>query len=138
MARRLPLYLFVLFVASLLYDAVIWGALPSLPDIGRDLRTVMHGRALLADTYTAIGRPIDAAVPTLLDYGTTRLERAFEIIRPQMLEHIELAPDLVFGPVTNTMHRWIRISYWFPPVLLVATLLAWVTRPRKVSFIPHR
>jgi hypothetical protein len=43
--------------------------------------------------------------------------------------------DLIFGTSWNRPHRWLKIAYWLPPMLLALSLLLWWQRSRKVRLI---
>lgn len=132
MKSRLHLIALVLFLVTLAYDAVVWGALPALPDVGASIAESAQREAPLAATYVALGRSLDAAVPLLQSFGARRLEEAlgegFERIRTDST----VAMDLIFNTTWNAAHRWLKTMYWAAPALLLLTLLTWVRRPRQV------
>jgi hypothetical protein len=138
MKRRLYLVALILFVASLLYDLVVWGALPLLPEVGTSIVDSANREAPLAATYVALGRHIDAAVPALQAFGEQRLIDAvgegFERIRGDST----VAIDLIFNTTWNVQHRWLKTVYWAAPFLLLLTVVLWTRRPKQVRTLGRR
>lgn len=138
MKVRLHLLAFLLLLASLLYDLVIWGAVPALDEVGPAIADSARREAPLAATYIALGAPIDGAIPFLRSFGqerlTTALAEGFERIR----EDRTVAMDLIFGASWNNQHRWIKTMYWAPLPLLLLTLVLWLRRPRQVHTLATR
>lgn len=133
MKRHLHLIALIFFVVSLLYDIVIWGALPLLPDVGASIVASARREAPLAATYISIGRGLDDAFPSLQAFGAQRLAGAlgdgFERIR----DDPTVAMDLIFGTTWNRQHRWIKTVYWAAPFFLLLFIVSWLRRPRQVS-----
>jgi hypothetical protein len=46
--------------------------------------------------------------------------------------------DLIFNTTWNSEHRWMKIMYWAPPLLLLLTLLLYSRRPKQVHAIGRR
>lgn len=136
--RRLHLLALLLFVATLLYDLVVWGAVPALPDVGASIEQSARREAPLAATYIALGGSIDAALPALQAFGVRRLEDAFGDGFERIRENASVTMDLLFGATWNASHRWVKTMYWAPPLLLLLTLLLWSRRPRAVHVIGRR
>lgn len=138
MKRNAHVIALALFVLFLLYDLVVWGAAPSLPDVGEAIVASANREAPLAATYVLLGTPLDAALPSLQAFGADRLTDAlgegFERIR----NDATVAMDLIFNTTWNAQHRWIKFAYWMPPLLLLATVFLWWRRPRKVSTFGRR
>lgn len=138
MKSRLHVIALVLFVLSLLYDVIVWGALPQIPDIGDDIVDSANREAPLAATYVLLGRPIDAAVPALQAFGEERLTDAFSEGFERIRVDSTVAMDLIFNTTWNAEHRWLKTVYWFPPLLLIVTFILWWRRPRKVATLGRR
>lgn len=135
MKNRLHLIVLVLFVLCFLYDLVVWGSVPALPDVGPGIADSARREAPLATTYIALGGVIDSAVPSLQAFGAARLTAAigegFERIRADPT----VAMDLIFNTTWNASHRWIKTMYWAAPVLLLLTLISWARRPKPVHMV---
>lgn len=135
MKSRLHLLAIALFVASLLYNVIVWGGVRDLPDVGPAIADSAQREAPLAATYIAIGGIIDSAIPSLGTFGSARLTDAlgegFERIRGDST----VAMDLVFGTTWNAAHRWLKTMYWATPVFLLMALIFWVRRPRQVRVL---
>lgn len=138
MGNRLRWYALVLLILALLFDLAIWGAVPQLPKIGAGIVASAHREAPLATTYITIGEPLDKAIPALGTFGTMYLQDAFAEGVERLAETPTLSMELIFQESWNRAHRWLKVAYWLPPILLAVTLLFWWLRPRKVQFIPHR
>lgn len=138
MKRNAHVIALVLFILFLLYDLVVWGALPAIPDVGEDIVASANREAPLAAAYILIGAPIDNAVPALQAFGTDRLTTAFGEGFARIKADSTVAMDLIFSSNWNVQHRWIKFTYWLPPLLLLATAILWWRRPRKVSTFGRR
>ena len=138
MKRRLHLIALILFVLSLLYDIVVWGAAPSLPDVGDAIVGSANREAPLAATYIFLGRGIDAGVPLLRTFGEARLTGAlgegFERIRNDST----VAMDLIFGTTWNFQHRWLKTVYWAAPIFLLFAIVLWTRKPKQVRSLGGR
>lgn len=138
MKARLHLLALLLFLATLVYDLVVWGALPALPEIGASIADSARREAPLAATYVALGRHLDAAIPTLRAFGEQRLTAAFEAGFERIRAEPTVAMDLIFDTTWNHQHRWIKLAYWAAPLLLLLTLVLWLRRPRQVRTLGRR
>lgn len=132
MKRNLHVIALVLFVLSLGYNLLVWGAVPRLPEVGDAIAASARREAPLAATYIALGSPIDAAVPSLQAFGEHRLVAAFGEGFERIRDDSTVAMDLIFTSTWNVQHRWLKTVYWLAPLLLVLTLVLWLRRPRKV------
>ncbi|MBN8727229.1 MAG: hypothetical protein J0H15_05925 [Xanthomonadales bacterium] len=138
MRRRLHLIALVLFVLTLGYDLVVWGALPRLPGIGAQIAVSARHEAPLATTYIVLGAPLDAALPALQAFGERRLAAAFAEGFAELDEEATAAMDVIFNSTWNAQHRWLKLMYWAPPLLLVLTLLLWSRKPKQVRMFSGR
>jgi hypothetical protein len=77
-------------------------------------------------------------VPALQAFGEDRISIALSEGFPRIREDSTVAMDLIFNTTWNVEHRWLKTVYWFPPLLLVATVIFWLRRPRKVSTLGRR
>ncbi|MFC4819157.1 hypothetical protein [Dokdonella ginsengisoli] len=138
MRRRLHLFSLSLFLIALLYDLVVWGAVPVLDEVGASIAGSARREAPLAATYIALGAPLDEAVPLLQSLGRSRLTAALSESFDRIGEDKTVAMDLVLGPAWNNQHRWIKTMYWAPPGLLLLTFVLWLRRPRPVRTLADR
>lgn len=138
MKRRLYMIALALFVVSLLYDLVVWGSLPLLPEVGASIVDSAGREAPIATTFIALGSHLDAAMPALQAFGQQRLTAAigegFERIRGDST----VAMDLIFNTTWNAQHRWLKTMYWAPLFFLLLTLVFWVRRPKRVRTLGRR
>ena len=135
MVRRLPIYVYVALALTLLFDLAVWGAAPRLPGAGVGIVASAKREAPLAATYIALGRRLDALVPPLGAFGLAYLEDAFAEGQARIVETPTLAMDLIFREDWNRAHRWLKVGYWLPPLLIAASLVLWWQRSRKVRLI---
>ena len=138
MKARLHLFALLLFFVSLIYDLLVWGAVPALDEVGPAIADSARREAPLAATYIALGAPIDAAIPFLQSFGRDRLTEAWSESFERIREDKTVAMDLVFGTTWNAQHRWIKTMYWAPPLLLLATLVLWLRRSKQVHMLTAR
>ena len=138
MKRHLHVIALVVFVLSLLYDLVVWGALPRVPEVGEDIVASANREAPLAATYILLGNPIDAALAPLQTFGEARLTAALSEGFPRIKADSTVAIDLIFNTTWNAAHRWLKTVYWMPPLCLVLTAILWWRRPRKVTTFRRR
>jgi hypothetical protein len=135
MKSRLHVIALVLFVASLLYNVIVWGGVRTLGDVGVAISDSARREAPLAATYIAAGNIIDAAVPSLGEFGGARLASALGDAFASIRTTPGVAMDLVFGPALNASHTWLRTTYWATPVLLLIAVITWVRRPKPVRLL---
>ena len=138
MKRRLYLPALLLFVATLLYDIVVWGALPALPEVGASITASAAREAPLASTYIFLGRRVDQSVPALQAFGARRLTDAFGDGFERIRADSTVAMDLIFNTTWNRQHRWLKTTYWAAPVFLLLALVFWSLRPRQVRVFGRR
>jgi hypothetical protein len=138
MKSRLYLIALALFIICMLYDVVVWGALPVLPEVGASITTSANREAPLASTYIALGSRIDAQVPALQAFGAQRLQDAFGEGFARISENAAVAMDLIFNTTWNSQHRWIKTMYWAAPFFLVLTIVLWMMRPKPVRVMGRR
>ncbi|MBN8482457.1 MAG: hypothetical protein J0L88_12815 [Xanthomonadales bacterium] len=138
MRRRLHLVAVILFLAVLVFDLVVWGAVPGLPEVGESIARSARSEAPLATTFITLGAILDGAVPALERFGAGLFTDALADAFPRIVENPNLAMDLVFSTRLNATHGWLKLLYWAAPVLLLASLLLWVRKPKKVSLIGRR
>lgn len=138
MTKHLHVIAFVMFLVVLGFNLIVWGAVPSLPDVGPDIERSAGKEAMFASGYIALGRHLDAAVPSLGNYGakimTASVGESFARIREQP----NVAMDLILSSRYNRTHGWLKFCYWAAPALLVLTILLWARRPKKVRLIGAR
>jgi hypothetical protein len=132
MKSQLHVIAIVLFAICFLYDIVVWGGVPTLPDVGAFIADSAHREAPLATTYIAIGTPLDAAMPSLGDYANLRLTEGLSEGFDRIKEDPTVAMDLIFGTTWNPTHRMIKAMYWGAPIMLLVSTILWVRRPKPV------
>lgn len=138
MRKRLHLVVTFLFLAVLLFDLVVWGAVPGLADVGPAIARSAGNEAPLATTYITLGALLDGRLPALERYGASVFTEALGEIFPRIVEAPPLAMDLIFSNRLNGTHAWLKTMYWGAPVLFVLTLLLWLRKPKKVSLMGRR
>jgi hypothetical protein len=136
--KRLSVAALVLFALSLLYDLVVWGALPLVPEVGEDIVASANREAPLAATYILLGSPLDSAFPSLQAFGEARLTAALSEGFPRIKADSTVAIDLIFNTTWNAQHSWLKMVYWMPPLMLVLAAIFWWRRPRKVATFGRR
>ena len=138
MKRHLHQIAIALFVLSLLYNLVVWGSLPRVPDVGRQIAASAYREAPLAATYIGLGSLIDGVVPALQAFGEKRVTDAFGEGFERIRNDETVAMDLILRGTWNAQHRWIKTMYWMPPLLLVLSVILWLRRPRTVHSLGRR
>ena len=138
MRRRLHLVASILFVIALLFDLVVWGAVPGLPEVGAGIERSARNEALLASTYIALGSYIDRMLPALEAFGAGLMTSAIGDAFARIAENPNLAMDLILTQSFNRTHGWLKTMYWATPVLLAISALLWARKPKKVSLIGRR
>lgn len=133
MRSRVHVLSLVLSAASLLYNAVVWGGVHYLNDVGAALAESARREAPLAATYIAIGGAIDRAMPSLGEFGASRLTDALSPGFEQVRADPATGMAVVFGSTLNVSHTWLRTMYWSTPVFLILACISWVRRPRQVK-----
>ncbi len=135
MRRRLHVIAMVVFLLVLGFDLVVWGGVPSIPDVGAKIERSAHAEAPLAATYLFIGGLIADALPSVGHWGAATMTEALGPLLPRIAEEPAVAMDLILNTSQGRLHGWIRTAYWGAPVLLVITALLWWRRPKKISFM---
>lgn len=138
MKSRLYLIALALFIVSLLYNFVVWGAMPRLPGVGPAIVDSARREAPLATTYIAIGDRIDGAFSSAQSFGAQRLDDALGDGFARIAEDPGVAMDLIFNTTWNGAHRWLKTAYWAAPFFLLLTIVLWVLRPRQVRTLVRR
>ena len=138
MKNRLYLIALALFLASLLYDVVVWGAMPHLPEVGTSIVNSSRREAPLATTYIAIGSALDGVFPSAQAFGAERLTEALSEGFTRIHADPGVAMDLIFNTTWNSTHRWLKTMYWAAPFFLLLTVVLWVLRPRKVRILGRK
>jgi hypothetical protein len=138
MKYRLYLIALALFLVSLLYNLVVWGAMPRLPEVGASIVDSARREAPLATTYIAIGGPLDSALSSAQSFGAQRLTDALGEGFARIHEDPSVAMDLIFNTTWNSAHRWLKTTYWAAPLFLLLTIVLWVLRPRQVRTLGPR
>jgi hypothetical protein len=135
MRSRVHVLSLVLFAASLLYNAVVWGGTHYLGEIGTAMIESAQREAPLAATWIAIGGVIDRALPSLGEFGASRLTEALSPGFEQVRADPATGMAIVFGPAWNVSHTWLKTMYWSTPVFLLLAAVSWARRPRQVRVL---
>ena len=104
MRRHLHTIALILFVLVFLFDLVLWGAVPGLPDVGTSIERSAHAEAVLASLYLALGVPLDAAVGALHSLGTGIMTAGLGPGFERILAEPHVAMDLIFSSSFNATH----------------------------------
>ncbi len=135
MRSRVHVLSLVLFAASLLYNAVVWGGTHYLAEVGTAMIDSARRESPLAATYIAIGSVIDRAMPSLGEFGASRLTDALAPGFEQVRADPATGMAIVFGSTWNVSHTWLKTMYWSTPVFLLLAVVSWVRRPRQVRVL---
>ena len=135
MRSRVHVLSLVLFAASLLYNTVVWGGAYYLAEIGTAIIESAQREAPLAATYIAVGGVIDRALPSLGEFGASRLTEALGPGFEQIRADPATGMAIVFGATLNVSHTWLRTMYWSTPVFLLLAAVSWVRRPKQVRVL---
>ncbi len=138
MRRYLHSIALVLLGLSLLFDLVLWGAVPDLPEVGPQIAHSAHSEAILASTYMALGGYLDAAIRGFHEFGTHMMSDALSPGFPRIIEDPNVAMDLILNSNFNRSHGWVKTLYWAPPILLVVFAVLFALRPKQVKLIRTR
>jgi len=132
MRSRVHVLSLVLFAASLLYNVVVWGGTYYLAEIGAAIIESAQRESPLAATYIAVGGVIDRAVPSLGEFGASRLTDALGEGFEQVRSDPATGMAIVFGSTWNVSHTWLKTMYWSTPLFLLLAAVSWVRRPKQV------
>ncbi len=138
MRRHLHTIALILLGLALLFDLVLWGAVPDLPEVGPQIARSANSEAILASTYMALGAYLDAAVSGLHAFGTHMMTDALSPGFARIIEEPSVAMDLILNSTFNRSHEWVKTMYWAPPVLLVVFGILFAFRPKQVKLIRTR
>jgi hypothetical protein len=133
MRSRVHVLSLVLFAASLLYNAVVWGGVRYLGDIGNFIAEAAQRESPLASTYIAAGGAIDRAMPSLGEFGASRLTDALSPGFDQLRADPATGMAIAFGTTWNASHTWLKTMYWSTPVFLLLAIISWARRPKQVK-----
>lgn len=138
MKRHLHLVTLFLFILCLLYDVVVWGALPGLPEIGRPIIESAQREAPLASSYIWLGRGVDGVAAPLQAFGIRCLDGALGDGAERIKASPDLAMDILFSDTWNSEHRWFKAMYWGAPCFAFLAAFFWWRRPRKLGAFDKR
>jgi hypothetical protein len=138
MKNRWHIVVLVLFVVCFLYDVIVWGSVDLLPVVGSGIADSAAREAPLAATYIAIGRRLDAAMPSLGAFGRDRLTEAFGDGFERIRADPTVAMDLMFGTTWNAAHSALKLAYWAAPLLLVVAIVLLARRPKAIRTVGRR
>jgi hypothetical protein len=133
MRRHLHYIVLALFLLAFFWDLVLWGAVPELPEVGAAIAHSAANEAFLASLYIALGQMLDGSLPSLASFGASMMTGAVGEGFAHIVEAPNLAMEIVLGPSFNSLHAWTKLFYWASPTLLVAFLVLWAFRPKKVQ-----
>lgn len=138
MRKHLHYFALALLLVAFLWDLLLWGAVPDLPQVGSLIEHSAANEALLASIYLALGHPLDSAIPAFGSLGASMMTSGLEEGFARIVEAPNLAMDVILNASFNRTHAWIKMLYWAPPILLVAFLILWVIRPKTVNLVRKR
>ena len=138
MRRRLHLIAISLFVIALLFDLVVWGAVPTLPDVGAAIEGSARKEAFLASIYITLGSFLDGLLPALESTGAAVMTSAIGEAFARIAEAPNIAMDVILSESFNRTHGWVKTMYWATPILFALSALLWARKPKKVSLIGRR
>lgn len=138
MRRRLHLVAISLFVIALLFDLVVWGAVPTLPDVGSAIAASARKEAFLGSLYITLGGYLDGVLPALESTGAAVMTSAIGEAFTRIAESPNIAMDVILTESFNRTHGWVKTMYWATPILFALSALLWARKPKKVSLIGRR
>jgi hypothetical protein len=138
MKRHLHSIALALFMFALLFDLIVWGAAPTLPDAGAAIVSSAKSEAFLASGYITLGQPLVDAVPALGQFGAKILNAAIEPSYERISEDPNVAMDLILNASYGRVHYWLKLMYWSVPVLLFLSIGLWLRKPKQVSLMRGR
>lgn len=125
----------ILFLLCLIVDVLVFGGLAQETSIGTAIAGSARAQAPIAHTYIVIGNPIVAAVPFLQTAGQAMADSAFGDAYPAISATPDAAIDLLFSESRGPLRALFLLCYWGAPLLLLATVLAWLFRTRPTHLI---
>jgi hypothetical protein len=138
MKQHLHWYVIALFLIVLGYDCVVWGGASRLPDVGPQLLASARGEGPLVYLYMSVGSILDAAVPTLDQWGQRHANAALSEGFQRIQEDPRVAMDVVFSQTWNAQHAVLKTMHWTAPVLALISIVMWIRRPKKVALMGRR
>lgn len=130
MKRHLHWLLLAAFLATLVFDAVVWAGAAALPGVGVNLHRGAKREAPLTYLYMTIGRPL--AVGALGEFGRRYAADALANVAREIELKPELAMEIAHGPAKGPRHATLRWMHFAPVVLFCAWLVAYLFRPKSV------
>jgi hypothetical protein len=120
-----------LFLLSFLYNAVVWGGLLRVPEMGAAALDSAKREAPLVLLYMRSGEWL-AEQGLFVDSGRRMADRAFGPAEERVSVSPRAAMDILTGEALNSSHRWLKFNHWLAPFLLLLTLLLLARRPKTV------
>ena len=138
MRKHLHYIALALLLVAFLWDLILWGAVPDLPQVGSLIERSAANEGRLASIYLTLGHPLDSAIPLLGRLGASMVTSGLGEGFARIIETPNLAMDVILNASFNRTHAWIKMLYWAPPILLVSFLILWAIRPKTVNLVRRR
>ncbi|HRQ64729.1 MAG TPA: hypothetical protein PKZ76_07700 [Xanthomonadaceae bacterium] len=121
----------ILFLLSFLYNAVVWGGLLRIPQMGPVALDSAKREAPLVLLYMRSGELL-AQYGLFVTSGERMADRAFGLAEERLRISPRAAMDILTGDAMNASHRWLKLNHWLAPVLLLLGLFLLWRRPKSV------
>lgn len=125
------------FVASLVLNAVVFGALVATPGVGPGVRAAAHFASPIAWVYVSLGDVV-MLVPGAHALGDALVASAWAPLFDRIREAPQIALDILIGGDGNGVTTLLAANYWATPVLLVVWVVCWTLRPKSVHLVRTR
>jgi|APFre7841882724_1041349.scaffolds.fasta_scaffold69258_2 hypothetical protein len=137
MGGRLHLFVLVAALLSLLTNALAWSGLGQEHGIGPIVRESARRESALVSTYLVLGDAL-RALPGIDGFATELALAGYGPALERLKAEPAAAMDVLarggFGPVNAIL----RINTWATPMLLLAWVVAYWLRPRKVHLAQRK
>jgi hypothetical protein len=121
----------ILFLLSFMYNAVVWGGLLRIPQMGPAALDSAQREAPLVLLYMRSGEWL-AGYGLFVSTGERMADRAFGLAEERIRVSPRAAMDILTGDAMTMSHRWLKVNHWLAPILLLLTILLLWRRPRSV------
>ncbi len=121
----------VLFLLSFSYNAIVWGGLLRIPELGAAALDSATREAPLVLLYMRSGEWL-AGNGLFVDSGESLARRAFGPAEERVLASPRAAMDILTGSAVSSSHRWLKFTHWMAPVLLLLAIFLLARRPKSV------
>lgn len=133
MRGKLHLVAALLFLATLLYDLVLWGGVGYLPELGPVAIEATQREVSLAAVYLPVGRLLVGTLG-VQDSAAGFAGEQFSAVQPRVLANRAAAADTLVRDMPGTASA----AYYGAPLLAVIAAFLWWRRPRVVHTMRGR